>query len=884
MNVLKRCVLRSLKENRKRTTVTVIGVILAAALITGVACLAESMRESLIAYEKAKGDYHYSFSGVSGEDLKYFENNNNVERFGLVGEIGYAPLEGSDNPDKPYLYIRAADEEGLRSMALKLTEGRMPEKDDELVIGAHIRYNGMVDLQVGDTLTLEVGHRVSGCLALNQSNPYSYEEEHLHPVTEKTYTIVGVVERPSLIVESRYAPGYSVFTCLGTGDEGALAQTSQYEVYATYTKQGLQNADQVTAGLLGVSEELYRHYYRGDGGGLTQEEYAAVTAKASNVSENYWLIKWQVMRFTPGRSLGIMSVMYSMAALALLVIIVTGVFCIRNSFVISLTEKMKLYGRLSSVGSTSGQQRKMVYYEALFIGSIGIPLGIVSGVLASVILVRLVSGLVEEAVDIPFVFGVSYPAILLAVVLSGITILLSAMQSARRAGKISPINAIRANDSFKINRRELKCPAFIGKVFGIGGRIAYRNLRRARRRYRTTVISIVVSVAVFIGLTTFVDLLRIATGIYYKDLPYQLHIYVGDMDQDGLENAKKISQISGVQRVEILREVYADSDTKDLPLTEEYLELFFPDIQPGEKAYDLVYICALGDTGYADYCESLGVTVEEAKDRAIAVALWSTTRHEDGKIYQDSGRVAEFHSGDRVSVTCEDIETGETVEETLNVLLQTDTKPMSLWNYNMNAVVLVISDSWLDNSALSPMVRKNVAVNIKCKNADQVEQTIRGEFSLGAMTVSNYEASHQSERSMYLVVSIFLYGFITVVALIGITNVFNTITTNLELRAPEFAMLRAVGMTGREFRRMIWLEGFFYSGKALLIGIPAGIVISVAFHMIFSEGVVTQYRVPYFGIGLSAAAVTLLLYGIMHYSMGKINRKNIVETIRNENL
>lgn len=137
---------------------------------------------------------------------------------------------------------------------------------------------------------------------------------------------------------------------------------------------------------------------------------------------------------------------------------------------------------------------------------------------------------------------------------------------------------------------------------------------------------------------------------------------------------------------------------------------------------------------------------------------------------------------------------------------------------------------------------------------------------------------------MLVVVAIFLYGFLTVVALIGITNVFNTVTTNMELRAPEFAMLRSVGMTGREFRRMIWLEGAFYGGEALCIGIPAGLLISLLFHRGFGVRFVVDFRIPWMGIVVSVAAVAILLYVIMHYSLGKINRRNIIDTIRNENI
>ena len=178
----------------------------------------------------------------------------------------------------------------------------------------------------------------------------------------------------------------------------------------------------------------------------------------------------------------------------------------------------------------------------------------------------------------------------------------------------------------------------------------------------------------------------------------------------------------------------------------------------------------------------------------------------------------------------------------------------------------------------------NVDVYVKCENADEMEAAVRKDIQLQMYTLTNFDAQYRSDRSLSLVVAIFLYGFITVVALIGITNIFNTITTNMELRAPEFAMLRSVGMTGREFRRLIVLESMFYGVKALLIGIPLGIILSLCFNVALAEGVVTAIRLPWKATAAAAMAVGVLLYAIMRYSMGKVNRKNIIETIRNENI
>ncbi len=865
MNVLQKCCFRSMKENRKRTTVTIIGIIMATALITGVACLAVSFRASLIEFEKKQnGDYHYCFSGVKHENLKYFENNRNIRSLALAGEVGYAALPESRNPDKPYLYIRALNAAGMKAMSLKLTEGRMPENSSELVISRHIRANGLVDYQIGDVLELDIGQRISDGYQLNQNHSYTYEEEQLETYNTKSYTIVGIVERPNYGVEKRMAPGYSVFTYL---EEPEAADS--LEVFVTYTDWALRHADKVNAGILGVSEDLYRRYYRELTNYTTQEEIQIRTV-ADSVEENIWLIKWVIFSFSK-RSL---NMLYSMSAVAITIIMVTSVFCIRNSFTISLMEKMKLYGRLASVGASSRQQRRIVYIEAGFLGLVGIPLGILSGILASVILVHAVSGMMESAIDIPMVFGISLPAILAAVLLSAVTIFFSSLGSARKAAKVSPISAIRSNDTVKIRRRELKCPGFIHKIFGVGGTIAYKNLKRARVKYRTTVVSIVISVTVFIGMNTFVWLVDKSTHFYRENQEFQLMVSVYD-DADN-EKSRHIAAMEGVLETEIPRFSAFSVSTDALSVTEEYKELY------GIDENMVVCVYSIGESAYERFCRDVGVSPEEAEDKAVVIAEYEKTYQQDNKLYSYTGKVAHFKPGDML---CSVKEPRLEVE----VAVQTEEKPRFLSRSVHNTPVLIVSDGWMDShlDILSEHTPRNTdctEIYIKCKDASQLEEDIRRYLELSDYTVNNYDAQYRSERSLYTVIAIFLSGFITVVALIGITNIFNTVTTNMELRAPEFAMLKSIGMTDREFRRMIWLEGLFYGGKALLIGLPLGTAVSFAFSRALGTGIVLRFHFPFASMVVSAAAVFILLFGIMRYSMGKLNRRNLIEIIQNENI
>ncbi len=858
MNVLRKCCYRSLKENKRRTAVTLVGIILATSLLTAVACMAVSFRVSMVAYEKQQtGDWHYLFQGVRAGDLKYFRNNENVERMGLTQEVGYGLLEGSQNPDKPYLYLRATDQEGQKAMALKLVEGRMPENARELAVARHVTSNGLVDIQVGDELTLQVGGRLSDGVLMNQGNPYLCEEESFIPYDEKKYTVVGILERPNEVVESRWAPGYSAFTCLEELEEDGIL-----DVYATYTHWGLRHQEQVTAGILGVSQELYQRYNTGQI--QTLEEKDQVLSLARAVNSNYWMMKWELFNF----SSGVMNMLYTLSALAAFVIVTSSVFCIRNSFDISLMEKMKLYGRLASVGTTSRQQRKIVYYEAAFFGAAGIPLGTACGIGATWILVWVVGGLVEEAVNIRLVFGISVPAVLLALVLSSLTIYLSASKSARKAARLSPISAIRSNDTVKMGKRGLGCPRLVERFLGVGGRIAYKNMKRARVKYRTTVASIVISVATFIGMTTFVQLMSTASEVYYSDMRYQMR--VSSVDSDAYEKGLQIAGLDGAQEVEIVRQAMVEVDGALIPYTEEYLDL-------GGEREERVIALSLGQEAYARYLEQIGFTPQEAEGKAIVIANYRYDYQEDGKWYLQEGNVAVYHPGEVIRGI------GEDSDLEIQVLAQTTVRPFSQSGRYYDGIMIIVSDRWMD-SRPERSRNNNTEIYIKCLDADKMEETVRSEMDFMNYSITNYDAAYRADRSLHLVVGVFLYGFITVVALIGITNIFNTVTTNIELRAPEFAMLKSVGMTRKEFRRMVWLEGVFYGGKALAIGIPLGLLFSLGFHRALGEGLVTAFRFPWEGILSSAVAVALLLYGILHYSMSRIGRKNIMDTIRNENI
>lgn len=870
MNLLNKLTITSLKLNKKRTAVTMIGIILATALITAVAGMVTSFRATMIEHAKqSDGNYHYEYLNVPKEDLKYIENNRNIESYYITQNIGYAELKDSKNEYKPYVYLMAYDGRALENSSIKLKEGKMPQNDHEIIIAEHILTNGKVNYKIGDKITLNVGRRISDGEELDQTNQFVKEvEERIEKEFTKTYEIVGIMERPNRDIEAYSAPGYSVITCLKHNQiEGKV------NIYTLYTKQALKNRYSVTAQIIDLPKELLEKVSKSE---LTDSERQQLDEAKYDVKENEGLLRFEVLELSASN----LSMVYTVAVIVIAIIIITSVFCIRNSFAISITEKMKQYGMLISVGATSKQIKKNVLYEAFILSMIAIPLGILSGIFAVFVLLKLIGIILGESLDgIIFIFKIPWYAVILATVLALFTIFLSARKSAKRASKISPIEAIRSNDDIKVKSKKISSPKLIKKLFGVGGEIAYKNLKRNKRKYRTTVVSIVVSVSVFIAMTCFMGYAFKTSSIYYTNKEYNLSAYANDQEKD-YETLKEISQLEGIEKFSLQRIVILDILAEEIKLTEKGKQNYR--LEAGEEmpSKQSVEVIALGKEEYNRYIKELGLNYNQIKDKVILIDDHMQIQEENGKNIYQKFEVFNYKNGDKVNASYTNKQNGISKNIELEIGKKTDKRPIGLEQTYSSNGFWIVSEEWMDRIMKSEYTR--AALYAKCENADKVEENIHNHYK--GINVNNHDKMVRQENAMWLVIAIFLYGFITVISLIGITNIFNTITTNMNLRSKEFANLKSIGMTNKEFNRMIRLESIFYGTKSLLIGVPLGIGLSYLIYKAFAESAEMGFIFPTNGVIISIIAVFILIASIMKYSFNKINKQNIIETIRKDNI
>ena len=844
MNILNELTIKNLKLNKKRTIVTIVGIVLSVALICAVAGMVTSFQATLVNIAITDGgNRHLTIENVSKKDLKYFTNNSHVKSMYLSESFGYAKVDNI-NKYKPYAYVVGYTKSAFDNTTLKLVSGRLPENNKEIIVS--VPFKNSAKVKIGDTISLDIGKRVcTDGTILNQSNPYFVEEgetdlchEYITDTSKHEYKIVGITERLNYNIEGYSAPGYTLITKIDNV------------------------SDNINVSLLFKDAKYYKEYINNIANDNDLNKY--------NITLNDELLRWS------GASLSdrTMNMLYTVAGVVIGIIILTSVFVIKNSFDIANQEKKKMYGMLSSIGATSKQIKKNVLHEGFILGLIGIPLGILSGIFADYILVIIIN-YIGNFNDVKFVFSISIWPVILSIILGVVTIYLSVVRAAKKSSKIAPIEAIRNNNEIKINSKKIKSSKIVDKLFGVGGDIAYKNLKRNKKRNRTTIISIVISVAVFISLSSFLSYGFKLTNQYYQDANYDIQLYLRDTNEE--ESKKIINDIikmDNVSRYSIIRSMSMIFDYKKY-YNEDVLEYF-----GGVKDLSL-RIMSVGEEEFERILKENKISDANFDYKGLLI---------DKNIFYQEG------SKNYKEVNLLDLNKFKTVTGSINnkdlnieILKRIDNSLMGFQKVYSETPTIIVSDKFYDYivSNYNVNATDSRSLYIKSSDCEKLESLIKEyllDENITNYSLFNIETEAKAQRSLITLVAIFLYGFIIVISLIGVTNIINTISTNMNLRRREFAMLKSIGMTKNEFNKMINLESIMYSTKALIIGIPLGILGSFAIYRAFANGSDYGFIFPWQAILIAIFVVYILVSLIMYFALRKTKSENIIDTIKDENI
>lgn len=882
MKLLNKLTLKNLRLNKVRTIVTIVGIMLSAALITVVSGMALSGRQTMIdGQTEWSGNYDVALDIIDTAKIDKIRQNRNVENAFYKERLGFSKATVADNAEYGYAVTAISENAFDGCFKLRLEKGSFPTNSNEAVVTGAFKNTDGKDVKVGDKITLELGvlkgtdGKVLGESELLDLSPKRFKESKITDKKQKTYTITGIIENPNTRELNNPSSCFEIYT---VSDEKApieaIRTKHMNKLYIAYTPQSEGDYLQNTADILGFKAD--------DMSNVISDEISPEDQQTSGINA-YEFNSVLLSMKGYGSSDATNTVIFSLAVIIIIIVMLASVFVIRNSFAISITEKTSMYGMLASVGATKRQIRRNVLFEGFILGLIGIPLGILLGLGVNAILIAILNSVLGDMLNgATFVFVTPTIPIICAIVLSAVTIFCSSFFIALRASRIPPLVAIRGNKDIKVkNNKPYRTSKLTKKLFGVGGEIASKSLKRSRKKYRTTVISIVVSVAMFIAVSAFMDYGMTYTEHYYGKTDYSY--MVSGIDTKQAQTIEKMPEIENY----LTFGMQYGCVSADVPVN-ECGENFLYDNADGTKSFSVEFLEFEHDT-FVQICRELKLDYNKVKGGVLAYSKVTPDYDEDSRSYDEPVPLYGKDAPTKFIVYGNDEEGNALKTGELKVSSVFDEIPKSADSVIGEGTILGQGLIIGEQGVISSQVGKNgCAVTLYANTSDHTSLTNRIESMEGAddsIYIVDYEENVRQFNAVMLIVGIFVYGFIGVISLIGLTNIFNTISTNMQLRSKEFASLKSIGMTKKEFNRMIRLESLMYGIKSLIIGIPLGVLGVFAIFSAFSRGnVPMSFVFPWKAILISIAAVIIVVWLIMKYSISKVNKQNIIETIRNDNI
>jgi len=850
MSILNRLTIKNLRLNKKRTIVTIIGIILSTALMVGIGLLFSSFQDLMIRDTIGySGKYETKYNDVDLIKLNDIKNKNFT--YFYEKPIGFSKIESS-NEYKPYMYITSVNREYFNE--LKLIEGYFPKNENEIVISNHVITNGGLNYKVGDIVTFTYGSRnIDGDITL--ANSELVDGEFLTNEGTHTYKIVGIVDRSNF--ESYSASGYTAFTLDVNSDKGNA------NLYVMFNKNKK---------IIKQSEELAKELnYDGD------------------INYNSTLLALY------GESTygNVMSSMGGMMIIMLSLVSIGCIIVIYNSFAISVMERKKEFGLLSSIGATKRQLSHTVFFEAVVVGVIGIILGILGAYIGIGCVILIINNLISDMLEYKLHLVTNPLFIIIPVIFMIIVIGVSAFIPSRRASKVSPIEAIRQNDDIKINKKRIRTNKLVNKLFGIEGEIALKNIKRNKKKYRVTIVSLFISIVLFISFSSYMNYTLNTASSVMGEVPYDYQIsYFGDdpnNDKEALDKINEIVKSSDVKEY-VSYSVSNLSIIGNYTYSDEYLDFYKSAYgENGIKAldnlkYQSIYILVLDDNSYNKYKKLIGLD----KDSVILLNRFKGVSYGNNKRVNydipviNNGniniKICNFDDND------EDVDTTKYCNKNIDNIFVTNKSFDLIEEFSyMDDFKLIVNKKLYDS--ISDSSTHYTQFNIISDNTNNIDKLTKDLDKYSNVNYTNIKEAMRQANNLILVVKILMYGFISLVTLIGVTSVFNTISTSMALRKREFAVLRSIGLTNRGFNKILFFESLFFGMKSLIFAIPVSIGITVLIHYALADMVsISTIIIPWKYIIISIVSVFVIVLLTMMYSTSKIKKHNIIEQIREENI
>jgi len=593
-----------------------------------------------------------------------------------------------------------------------------------------------------------------------------------------------------------------------------------------------------------------------------------------------------------------------------IIIIIMSVIVISNAFRVSAGERMSQFGILKSVGATKSQITTTVMCESILLSVVGIPIGIILGLILTFVSVQVanhflydlnsLSRAMIQELSILVNFVIAWQAITIAAIMSFATVLISAWKPAIKASKITAIDSIRGAGEIKIEASQIRTRPLIKKLFGFEGVLAVKYLKRSKRNFRASVVSLTIAVILFVT----------ASGIRQAVAQLESLIFPSNLETTVIVDYISARRTFNEETETWENRVVAPIDSKIADMVTERL-----------RKYNNTHIFGIGFNAESYFAvvpremitpDMMEIVEKSFPQRQQKYELSAEIITIDPKNYALLSKLAGVDLGSNILLN------HYVINDRGNLVLF---EPLIFKNQDLQLVyvdgnirniqihgVLIAEDLPPELFPVNPAA--SVAVSIIVPYGDMRGYTWfanptdinsfmnHADFVMNEMFPTSDEDTYMSlgfatrvfETTDFIrimnigviMAAVFIHSFIVLLTLIGLTSVISTISTNVRVRSHEFAVLQSVGMTYDGLKYMLNLESIMCSAKSIIIGLPVAILLTYLIHLPIRSIFPIPYQIPWIAIIqciLGVFAITLIT---MRFAISQLRKENIIESIRSE--
>ena len=630
----------------------------------------------------------------------------------------------------------------------------------------------------------------------------------------------------------------------------------------------------------------------------------------------------------------------------IVIVAVSGIIIMYNSFNLSLVERRKQYGILKSLGIKNSSLYVMILFEALVLSVAGIVIGYICGMIGDYLvvgyindtLVNMIKSMgVENELQMSLIYTTNIHAFYLVAISTGITVVLAAMIPAIKSTRISPIENIRGKDDYVVNTKKVKTSNISKKLFGIEFDLARKNMKRAKKRFRIATLSLAIAFILIFVIGTLgaqingqISLLEAQTNSLFRNGNIAEITHINIVDKDGSVNNRKKSnvkysekdvqeiikfgiedyakQIESKDSLKINRAVlstaleYLEKIDKNEELlktvTDNYLKNRFNSIDDSsrQKAKTQISIQFATNKVYSDK-DKFGLN--DIKDNEIYLS--------NVEILEENGTLVEKPIFDESKIIGKEI---EIYGNKLKIAKAPINSELTLRASTGGSIYL---QAYVNEKTFANIVRNDErGPNFRgfyqsdLKGDKKIEDIMKkqqqtnlekgydfGKVQMFTETIITPSGVIGIIKGMITIFQLLLYGFLILVILMSVVNIFTTITINILLRSRELAILKSVGMSDKQFDKMLRGENYIACLRSIIFGTVVSLLLLFATKLIIDKGNVNidfRFIADMLGsINYIALAISIILvYGITFvstfFAKKSIRSQDIVEVIRRDNI